>query len=182
MSFQLTFLGYYPIKSPQIKKQTHSIKRRNWSHRERTTQVDGPRWTAEADGFRWTAIADGLRRTGQPSASIGRPWRTAPAVGGWPPLPAIGGRSAPSVRRSRRPTDGRWPRRLPGGRPSRRTSVGSSDASGRPADAVVDVRTRDNPALGRTNSLLWPCYSIPVCGTSALSCAKILSIPHKFHG
>jgi hypothetical protein len=28
----------------------------------------------------------------------------------------------------------------------RRTSVGSSDASGRPPDAAVDVRTRDNPA------------------------------------
>jgi hypothetical protein len=84
MSFQLTFLGYYSIKSPQLKKQTHSVKRRNWSHRERTAQADGPRWTAEADGFRWTAIADGPRRTGQLSASIGRPWRTAPAAGGRP--------------------------------------------------------------------------------------------------
>jgi hypothetical protein len=121
MSFQLTFLGYYSIKSPQLKKQTHSVKRRNWSHRERTAQADGPKWTAEADGFRWTAIVDGFRwtaivdgprRTGQPSASVGRPWRTAPAAGG------------------RRP---------------RRTSVGSSDASGRPPDAAVDVRTRDNP-------------------------------------
>jgi hypothetical protein len=137
MSFQLTFLRYYPIKSPQLKKQTHSVKRRNWSHRERTAQADGPKWTAEADGFRWTAIADGLRRTGQSSASVGRPWRTGPGAGGRPPLPAIGGRSAPSVRRSWRPTDG--------GRPPRRTSVGSSDASGRPADAAVDVRTRDNP-------------------------------------
>jgi hypothetical protein len=36
--------------------------------------------------------------------------------------------------------------------------------------------------LGRTNLLLWPCHSIPVCGTSALSCVKILSTPHKFHG
>jgi hypothetical protein len=115
MSFQLTFLGYYSIKSPQLKKQTHSVKRRNWSHRERTAQADGPRWTAEADGFRWTAIADGPRRTGQPSASVGRPWRTAPAAGGRPP---------------------------------RRTSVGSSDASGRPPDAAVDVRTRDNPDSG----------------------------------
>jgi hypothetical protein len=117
MSFQLTFLGYYLIKSPQLKKQTHSVKRRNWSHRERTAQADGPRWTAEADGFRWTAIADGLRRTGQPSASVGRPWRTAPAVGGRPPLLAVGGRSAPSIHRSRRPTDGRqggrsWDRRM----------------------------------------------------------------------
>jgi hypothetical protein len=82
MSFQLTFLGYYSIKSPQLKKQTHSVKRKNWSHRERTAQADGPRWTAEANGFRWMAIADGPRRTGQPSASIGRPWRTAPAAGG----------------------------------------------------------------------------------------------------
>jgi hypothetical protein len=29
----------------------------------------------------------------------------------------------------------------------RRTSVGSSDASGRPPDAAVDVRTRDNPGI-----------------------------------
>jgi hypothetical protein len=77
MSFQLTFLGYYSIKSPQLKKQTHSVKRRNWSHRERTAQADGPRWTAEADGFRWTAIADGPRRMGQPSAFVGRPWPPA---------------------------------------------------------------------------------------------------------
>jgi hypothetical protein len=109
MSFQLTFLGYYLIKSPKLKKQTHSVKRRNWSHRERTAQANGPRWTAKADGFRWTAIADGLQRTWQPSASVGRPWRTAPAAGGRPPLPAIGGRSAPSVRWSRRPTDGGRP-------------------------------------------------------------------------
>jgi hypothetical protein len=33
-----------------------------------------------------------------------------------------------------------------GGRPPRRTSVGSSDASGCPPDAAVDVRMRDNPA------------------------------------
>jgi hypothetical protein len=75
MSFELTFLGYYSIKSLQLKKQTHSVKRRNWSHRERT---------AEADGFRWTAIADGPRRTGQPSASVRRPWRTALAASGRP--------------------------------------------------------------------------------------------------
>jgi hypothetical protein len=128
MSFQLTFLGYYPIKSPQLKKQTHSVKRRNWSHRERTAP-DGRR--------RRTAIVGGLRQTGQPSASVRRPWRTAPAAGGRPPLPVVGGRSAPSVRRSQWPTDGGWP--------PRRTSVGSSDTSGRPADAAVDVRTRDNP-------------------------------------
>jgi hypothetical protein len=84
MSFQLTFLGYYSIKSPQLKKQTHSVKRRNWNHRERTAQADGLGWTAEADGFRWTAIADGPRRTRQPSASVGRPWKTAPAAGGCP--------------------------------------------------------------------------------------------------
>jgi hypothetical protein len=84
---------------------------------------------------------DGLRRMGQPSASVGRPWRTAPAAGGRPPLPAVGGRSTPSVRRLR------WPTALPsaGGRPPRRTSVGSLDASGCPADTAVDVRTRDNP-------------------------------------
>jgi hypothetical protein len=106
MSFQLTFLsflGYYSIKSPQLKKQTHSVKRRNWSHRERTAQADGPRWTAEADGFRWTAIADGPRRTGQPSASVGRPWRTAPAAGGRP----WDRRTRPDVRRTRPWTSGR---------------------------------------------------------------------------
>jgi hypothetical protein len=123
MSFQLTFLGYYSIKSPQLKKQTHSVKRRNWSHRERTAQVDGPRWTAEANGFRWTAIADGLWQTGQPSASVRRPWRTAPAAGGWPP---------------------RW------------MSVGSSDASGRLADAAVDVRTHDNPGCFTSTMELIP--------------------------
>jgi hypothetical protein len=31
-----------------------------------------------------------------------------------------------------------------GSRPPRRTSMGSSDMSGRPPDAAVDVRTRDN--------------------------------------
>jgi hypothetical protein len=88
MSFQLTFLGYYLIKSQQLKKQTHSVKRRNWSHRERTVQVDGPRWTAEADGFRWTAIADG------PSDR-------------WTAIPS-GDRRAigPFVRQLWRPTDG----------------------------------------------------------------------------
>jgi hypothetical protein len=101
MSFQLTFLGYYSIKSPQLKKQTHSVKRRNWSHRERTAQADGPRWTVEADGFRWTAIADSPRRTGQPSASVGRPWRTAPAAGGRPRHPPA------DSRQSRRPWDRR---------------------------------------------------------------------------
>jgi hypothetical protein len=86
MSFQLTFLGYYPIKSQQLKKQTHSVKRRNWKHRERTAQADGPRWMAEADGF---------RQKGQPSAFVGWPWKTAPASEGGPLLSAVGGRSAP---------------------------------------------------------------------------------------
>jgi hypothetical protein len=116
MSFQLTFLGYYSIKSPQLKKQTHSVKRRNWSHRERTAQADGPGWTAEADGFRWTAIADGPRRTGQPSASVGRPWKTAPAAGGRPRRQLADGcqggrpwdrRTRPDVRRTRPWTSGR---------------------------------------------------------------------------
>jgi hypothetical protein len=67
-------------------------------------------------------------------------------AGGRPSLPAVGGRSAPSVRRSWRPTDP----------PSaRRTSVGSSDASGRPADAAVDVRTRDNPGRGKAEERKW---------------------------
>jgi hypothetical protein len=78
MSFQLTFLGYYSIKSPQLKKQTHSVKRRNRSHREWTAQADGPRWMASDGRQLWT---------GQPSASIGRPWRTAPAVGRRPRRP-----------------------------------------------------------------------------------------------
>jgi hypothetical protein len=99
MSFQLTFLGYYSIKSPQLKKQTHSVKRRNWSHRERTAP-------------------DGRRRR---TASGGRGSRPPPSDG-------LGGRPRP-------PADGR----------QRRTSVGSSDAFGRPPDAAVDVRTRDNP-------------------------------------
>jgi hypothetical protein len=111
MSFQLTFLGYYSIKSPQLKKQTHTIKKRNWSHRERTAQADGPGWMAEADGFRWTAIADGPRRTALEDGPGGRP-TASPSADGQPP---------------------------------RRTSMGSSDASGRPPDAAVDVRTRDNP-------------------------------------
>jgi hypothetical protein len=41
------------------------------------------------------------------------------------------------------------------GRPPRRTSVGSSDASGRPADAAVDVRTRDNLGVGVLVGLGW---------------------------
>jgi hypothetical protein len=105
---------------------------------------------------RWTAIADGLRQTGQLSAPIGRPWRTAPAAGGRPPLPAVGGRSAPSVRRSRRPTASP----SADGRPPRRTSVGSSNASGRPVDAAVDVRTRDNPANNKSKTLPWPMQAL----------------------
>jgi hypothetical protein len=142
MSFQLTFLGYYSIKSPQLKKQTHSVKRKNWSHRERTTQADGPRWRVEADGFRWTAIADGPQRTGQPSASVGRPWRTAPAAGGRPP---------------------------------RRTSVGSSDASGRPPDAAVDVRTRDNPVGNGWSSKIQVCLGSSLNPQSKGACR----IPHR---
>jgi hypothetical protein len=77
------------------------------------------------------------RRKGRPDR---RPRRPADGhlfrqwEGGWPP-PSIG-----------RGADGR-PTASPsaGGRPPRRTSVGSSNASGRPADAAVDVRTRDNP-------------------------------------
>jgi hypothetical protein len=88
-----------------------------------------------------TALEDGpsVRRTATPSSG----WR---AVG-------------PSVRRSRRPTDSRRPRR-PHGRwqtvsPSAwRTLVGSSNASGRPADADMDVRTRDNPGNLVTSSSL----------------------------
>jgi hypothetical protein len=89
MSFQLTFLGYYSIKSPQLKKQTHSVKRRNWSHRERTVQADGPGWTAEVgrlpvDGNCGWPPADGLggrprwpadgRQGGHPWDRRTRPW------------------------------------------------------------------------------------------------------------
>jgi hypothetical protein len=132
MSFQLIFLGYYPIKSLQLKKQTHSIKRINWSHRERTVQEDGPRWTAEADGFRWTAIADSLRRTALEDGPGGR--RTA--------TPSGSRRAVSPLRPSVAAADGR----LTASPSARRTSVGSSDATGRPADVAVDVRTRDNPA------------------------------------
>jgi hypothetical protein len=107
MSFQLTFLGYYLIKSPQLKKQTHSVKRRNWSHRERTAQADGGGGQLPVDGNCGRPSADG--------AAV-RLCRTALEDG-------------------------------PGGQPPRRTSVGSSDASGRPADAAVDVRTHDNPGV-----------------------------------
>jgi hypothetical protein len=41
-----------------------------------------------------------------------------------------------------------------GGWPPRRTSVGSLDASGRPADAAVDVRTRDNPSQRMSLNIL----------------------------
>jgi hypothetical protein len=83
MSYQHPFLGYYLIKSQQLKKQTHSLKMRNFHHRERT------------DG------------------GGGRPWRTAPVSAGRPPLPAAGGRSAPPSagrggRRPHRPL-GKWP-------------------------------------------------------------------------
>jgi hypothetical protein len=50
MSFQLTFLGYYSIKSLQLKKQTHSVKRRNWSHRERTHRRTAPDGQLSMDG------------------------------------------------------------------------------------------------------------------------------------
>jgi hypothetical protein len=89
MSFQLTFLGYYSIKSPQLKKQTHSVKKRNWSHRERTAQADGPRWTAEVDGNCGRPLADGAavrrRRTALEDGRQGeRPWdrRTQPWTSG----------------------------------------------------------------------------------------------------
>jgi hypothetical protein len=105
MSFQLTFLGYYLIKSQQLKKQTHSLKRRNRSHRERTAQVDGPRWTAQADGDCGWPLVDG--------AAV-RLCRTAfedgPSVHQMA-TPSGGRRAAgPSIRRSRWPTNSRQPR------------------------------------------------------------------------
>jgi hypothetical protein len=100
--------------------------------------VDGP-WR--------TAPSGRPRRRGPP----GRPPGRLPA-GRQPPRPADGATV-------RHPTDGRsgrlavgWPSAMPfagwgGGRHAvRRTSVGLSDASGRLADADVDVQTRDNPA------------------------------------
>jgi hypothetical protein len=67
---------------------------------------------------------------------------------GRPPSNGLGGRP-------RRPADGHPFRQSEGSRPPssdglavrRRTSVGSSDASERPADAAVDVRMRDNPGF-----------------------------------
>jgi hypothetical protein len=70
MSFQLTFLGYYSIKSPQLKKQTHSVKRRNWSHREWTAQADGPRWTAPGGRGSRPPPSDGLGGRPQRPADV----------------------------------------------------------------------------------------------------------------
>jgi hypothetical protein len=95
MSFQLTFLGYYSIKSPQLKKQTHSVKRRNWSHRERTAQADGPRWTAPGGRGSRPPPSDGLR---------GRPRRPADGRQGGRPWDR---RTCPDVRRTRLWTSGR---------------------------------------------------------------------------
>jgi hypothetical protein len=73
MSYQLPFLGYYLIKSQQLKKQTHSLKRRNFHHRERMAQVDGQRRRMASVG-RW------LRNTSRgwgshPPSSAGHPFR-----------------------------------------------------------------------------------------------------------
>jgi hypothetical protein len=73
MSYQLSFLGYYLIKSQQLKKQTHSLKRRNFHHRERMAQVDGQRRRMASVG-RW------LRNTSRgwgshPPSSAGHPFR-----------------------------------------------------------------------------------------------------------
>jgi hypothetical protein len=110
MSFQLTFLGYYSIKSPQLKKQTQSVKRRNWSHRERTAQADSPRWTAKADGaavrLRRTALEDGPggRRTATPSGS-------QKAVG--PLRPSVAAADGLTVRQADGRQGGRpWDRRM----------------------------------------------------------------------
>jgi hypothetical protein len=130
MSFQLIFLGYYPIKSQQLKKQTHSVKRRNWNHRERTAPDGRPPVDGIAVHLHRTALTDG------PSDC----WTATPS----------GGRRAvsPSGYGLRRPTNGR---RLP-----RWTSVGSSDASGHPADTDMDVRTRDNPDYVATSTMIVP--------------------------
>jgi hypothetical protein len=104
MSFQLTFLGYYSIKSPQLKKQTHSVKRRNWSHRERTAP-DGRR-RRTASGGRQLRMAPGGRGSRPPPSD---------GLGGWPRRPADsrqGGRpwdrrTRPDVRRTRPWTSGR---------------------------------------------------------------------------
>jgi hypothetical protein len=105
MNFQLTFLGYYSIKSPQLKKKTHSVKKRNWSHRERTAQADGPRWTA-SDGRQLRTAPGG--RGSRPPLSDG--------LGGRPLRPPADGRQGgrpwdrwthPDVRRTRPWTSGR---------------------------------------------------------------------------
>jgi hypothetical protein len=66
-----------------------------------------------------------------------------------------GGRLPVDGNCGRPPTDGAAVRlrrtALEDGPGGRRTSVGSSDASGRPPDAAVDVRTRDNPAHNGQN-------------------------------
>jgi hypothetical protein len=82
MSFQLTFLGYYSIKLLQLKKQTHSVKRRNWSHRERTAPdgrllMDGNCGRPPADGAavrlrRTAAKADVRGIVGRVRTSAGR--------------------------------------------------------------------------------------------------------------
>jgi hypothetical protein len=68
MSFQLTFLGYYSIKSPQLKKQTHSVKRRNWSHRERTALGGRGSRPPSSDGL------GGRPRRPADGRQGGRPW------------------------------------------------------------------------------------------------------------
>jgi hypothetical protein len=77
MSFQLTFLGYYSIKSLQLKKQIHSVKRRNWSHRERTAR-DGRRRRTASGGWQLRTAFGGRGSRPPPSDGLGgRPRRTA---------------------------------------------------------------------------------------------------------
>jgi hypothetical protein len=99
MSFQLTFLGYYPIKSQQLKKQTHSVKMRNWSHRERTAPDGRQLRTASGGRGSRPPPPDGLE--GQPQRPLdSHPFRRSE-----------GGRPPPSTSRG-----GRRPRRPLGGR------------------------------------------------------------------
>jgi hypothetical protein len=95
MSFQLTFLGYYSIKSPQLKKQTHSVKMRNWSHRERTAP----------DGRQLRTAPGGRGSRPPPSDGLGgRPRRLADGRQGGRPWDR---RTRPDIRRTRPWTSGR---------------------------------------------------------------------------
>jgi hypothetical protein len=124
MRFQQTFLGYYPIKSQQLKKQTHSVKMRNWSHRERTAPDGCRRRTASGRRRLWTAFG---RRGSRPPLSDGPgDWRTATPSGG---RRAIGRDVITDV----------FGRKCPSGHPFR---PDVRPCPHLPADALASARTR----------------------------------------